>query len=332
MNRRGLLGGAGAAWVVALGWRPAGAQQLVPLATEFIAMMSVKHGFDQVALTQVFAQLEVNRKVIDLLKPPEQGGRKVWWDEYRGRHLDWLNVGKGARFASKHAALLEQAAATYGVPGDIIAAIIGVETRYGTYTGKFSTLEALATLAFAYPPRADYFRRELEQLLLYAREQDLAVTELEGSYAGAFGYSQFMPTSARNWAVDMDGDGQADLFSIADAIGSVANFLREHGWEPGVAVSFPVEELAEADPQRLLDAGITPSFTATDFAAAGLPVRFAPATRFTGKLALVDLVNEDNVEYRAGTINYYVLTRYNRSNKYAMTVLDLARAIAARRS
>lgn len=314
--------------VTALAVPPASAKKIAPLAQEFIHMMVSTHGFARTELDQQFANLTVNTKVIELLKPPEQGGRQVWWDEYRERHLGLLNIINGVRFARKHRQLLEQAERQFGVPAIIIAAIIGVETRFGTYTGNYSTLEALATLAFAYPPRAEYFRGELEQLFLYAREQGINPASLKGSYAGATGFSQFMPTSIRNWAVDLDNNGTTDLFSFADAIGSVANFLQEHGWEAGVPVAFSVTPNANANPQQLLDAGIIPALTANDFTAAGLPIEFSTEQPFAGKLALVDLVNEKEVIYRAGTINYYALTRYNRSNKYAMTVLDLADAIA----
>lgn len=332
MRRRGFLTGLAAVTAVGPSAIAQGDVALAPLARDFITMMVESHGFDRAVLETSFGRLRVNAKVIELLTPPAAGGRQVWWDEYRARHLDWLNVGKGVRFAQRHSATLAQAEEAYGVPGPILTAILGVETRYGTYTGTFTTLESLATLAFAYPPRADYFRGELEQLLLYARDQGLDLGDLEGSYAGALGYPQFMPTSARTWAVDMDGDGRANLFSFADAIGSVGNFLREHGWQHGVPVAFAVTVAAKARPQDLLAAGIEPSLTVADFAAAGLPVTFpAGEPPYAGALALIDLVNQAAVEYRAGTGNYYALTRYNRSNKYAMTVLDLAREIAARR-
>ena len=306
---------------------PSLAQDIAPLAKEFVGEMVQKHNFDRQELAKVFAKLKVNTKVIQLIKPPEAGGRQVWWDEYRDRHMDWLSLNRGARFLNKHAELLAKAEQQYGVPANIIAAIIGVETRYGNFTGNFLTVEALASLAFAYPPRAEYFRGELEQLLLYAREQNVAVTSFKGSYAGALGYSQFMPTSVRNWAVDLDQNGDTDLFNFADAIGSVANFLKEHGWVANTPVAFAVEPLANAQPDKLLAAGIIPTLYAANFADAGMEIEFENNQVFQGELALVDLENEDSTEYRAGTINYYVLTRYNRSNKYAMTVLDVANRI-----
>ena len=308
----------------------AAGQPLAPLASGFIDMMVSQHGFDRPELEGVFAGLLANQSVVDLIKPAKDGGRKIYWDEYRSKRVTIRNISNGVIFAGRHAEVLARAARDYGVPGEIVTAIIGVETRYGTYTGDYSSIETLATLAFTYPPRADYFTREMEQLFLYARAANVPVGKLRGSYAGAMGYPQFMPTSARNWAVDFDADGKADLFSFPDAIGSVSNFLAEHGWKRDVPVAFPVVPSQDADPKRLLDAGIVPSLGVGDFVAAGMPVDFGEATPFAGKLALVNLENESEAEYRAGTINYYVLTRYNRSNKYAMAVLDLARELRKR--
>ena len=313
----------------ALLWPCAFAQQnLGAAADEFIDHMVVTHGFERDALVELFDSLRVNPKVVELITPASAGGRKVFWDDYRARHLGLRNVANGALFMQRHRTALQRATEQYGVPSAIIAAIIGVETRYGSYTGNFSTVETLATLGLTYLPRATYFLGELEQLLVYARDANVPVTELRGSYAGALGYPQFMPTSARTWAVDFDGDGVIDLFNFDDAIGSVANFLAAHGWQRDMPVAFAIDPQPHADPEALLAAGIYPKLDAAQFAAAGLPVAPA-ATRFNGKLALVDLDNVSGTEYRAGTLNYYVLTRYNRSNKYAMTVFDLAAAISS---
>ena len=295
----------------------------------FINMMVNQHGFDRSALEKIFTTISPNAKVVDLIKPAAAGGRKIWWDEYRSRHVTVRNISAGILFYKKHQQTLAAATERYGVPGNIITAIIGIETRYGSYTGNYRSVEALSTLAFSYPPRADYFAGELEQLFLYARQAGVNITDLRGSYAGAMGLAQFMPTSARTWAVDFDGDGTIDLFNYADAIGSVANFLTDHGWVRDTPVAYPVTTSANAKPQLLLSDSIKPALDPTDFAAAGLTIDFG-ATTYQDKLALVDLVSEASTEYRAGTINYYVLTRYNRSNKYAMAVLDLATAIGKR--
>lgn len=326
MRRRALLAGP---LLLLVPWRARGAA-LLEQARGFIDELVAADGFERAHLEEVFGQLRANPKVIELIKPPAEGGRVVHWDEYRGRHVTFRKIRSGAAFAREHADALARAEAAYGVPAEIIVAIIGVETRYGGYTGNFGTAEALATLAFGYPPRAEYFRKELRQLFIYARAAGFDVLSLRGSYAGAMGVPQFMPTSALEWAVDFDRSGQPDLFAPVDAIGSVANFLQFHGWVREAPVAFGTVPAAGADPASLLAAGIVPTLAPAAFAAAGLPIDFGGAPAHAGPYALVDLENEDEVEYRAGTMNYYALTRYNRSNKYAMTVLDLAREIKER--
>ena len=301
-------------------------------AQPFIRQMAAKHGFDQAELEGLFADLETDARVIRLISPPDGGGRpQVYWSEYRDRHINSRIIRGGMRFLRDHSGLLARAEDEYGVPRTIITAIIGIETRYGSYTGEFSLLRSLATLGMDYPPRGEFFLGELEQLLLLAREMGINPADLQGSYAGAFGMPQFLPTSARNWGIDFDGDGSTDLFDAADAIGSVANFLKQHGWMRRMPVAFQVSMQPGADPQRLLDEDIIPRHDQAAFAAAGLVIDFGSEQPYAGPMTLVDLVEEDREdEYRAGTGNYYVLTRYNRSNKYAMAVLDLADELARR--
>ncbi|MBF2735692.1 MAG: lytic murein transglycosylase B [Betaproteobacteria bacterium AqS2] len=304
MRRRALLAGP---LLLLLPWRARAA--LLEQAEGFIDELVANDGFERAYLEEVFGQLRLNPKVIELIKPPAEGGRVVHWDEYRGRHVTYRKIRNGASFAREHAEALARAEAAYGVPAEIIVAIIGVETRYGGYTGNFGTAEALATLAFGYPPRAEYFRKELRQLFIYARNAGFDVLELRGSYAGAMGVPQFMPTSALEWAVDFDRSGQPDLFAPVDAIGSVANFLQFHGWVRDAPVAFPITPAAAADPAALLAAGIIPTLPPAAFAAAGLPIDFGGGPVHAGPYALVDLENEDEVVYRAGTMNYYALTR-----------------------
>ena len=325
LRRRALL-----AWPLLLLAPRAYAASLLEQARGFIDELVTEHGFEREYLEGIFKGLSANTKVIDLIKPPAEGGRVVHWDEYRDRHVTFRKIRNGVAFAREHTDALQRAGATYGVPPEIIVAIIGVETRYGGYTGNFLTVEALATLAFGYPPRAEYFRKELRQLFLYTRSAGIDVLKLRGSYAGAMGVPQFMPTSAREWAVDFDRSGQPDLFAPVDAIGSVANFLQFHGWVRDAPVAFPIEAATDNRAGQLLEAGIIPALGVADFVKAGMPIEFGEATAYAGPYALVDLENEDEVEYRAGTMNYYALTRYNRSNKYAMTVFDLAQEIKER--
>ena len=321
------------AWLGALALAFASAAEPLSVrAQPFIRQMAAKHGFDPGELEELFADLETDARVIKLISPPDQGGRpQVYWSEYRDRHINSRIIRGGMRFLRDYGGLLARAEDEYGVPRAIITAIIGIETRYGSYTGEFSLLRSLSTLGFDYPPRAEFFRGELEQLLLLAREMEIDPGSLEGSYAGAFGIPQFLPTSARTWGIDFDGDGNTDLFSPADAIGSVANFLKQHGWMRKAPVAFKVSLQPGADPEQLLGDDIIPQHEHAAFAAAGLIVEFESESPYPGPMTLVDLVEEDQVdEYRAGTGNYYVLTRYNRSNKYAMAVLDLADELESR--
>ncbi|MCZ7564884.1 MAG: lytic murein transglycosylase B [Burkholderiales bacterium] len=236
----------------------------------------------------------------------------------------------GVEFWAQNAASLARAETRFGVPAELIVGIIGVETAFGRNTGTFRVIDALATLAFDYPRRADFFRSELEEFLLFAREGDLDVLGIKGSYAGAIGIPQFMPGSYRRFAVDFDRDGRRDLLgSAADAIGSVANFLREHGWVPDAPVAFPARVRGEAF-LAYLDGGVTPRHAAAALRAAG--VAFDAAVPDDARCVLVELATPDAApEYRVGLHNFYVLTRYNRSSFYASTVLDLAAAIRGSR-
>jgi membrane-bound lytic murein transglycosylase B len=213
------------------------------------------------------------------------------------------------------------------VPAQYIVSIIGVETFYGRHTGRYRVVEALTTLAFDYPPRADFFRSELEQYLLLARDAGVDVFEVRGSYAGAIGIPQFMPGSLRRYAVDFDGSGVIDLRSSrTDAIGSVANFLRQHGWQPGERPSYKAR-LARPEAAALADGSLKPGRTLAELVAAGVELDVAPADAHA-PAALIALGSE----YRVGLQNFYVITRYNRSSLYASAVCDLADALRRRHS
>jgi membrane-bound lytic murein transglycosylase B len=292
----------------------------------FMAEVATRNDIPIEEISTALALAQPIPKVIDYIKPPTQPGARSW-QRYRARFLDRTRINGGVQFWQQHRETLAAAEAKYGVPAQIIVAIIGVETIYGRNTGSFNTLSALATLAFDYPPRADLFRRELEALILLSREQGRAITDYKGSYAGALGLPQFLPSSERGFAVDFDGDGHVDLLtSPADAIGSVANFLVQHGWEKGGPIAERALLLDGANIAPLIDAGILPQFTKADFDRAGVrPVaRNAP----DAAAALIDLVTPGQpTEYWLGYQNFYVITRYNRSSFYAMSVADLAQAI-----
>ncbi len=296
---------------------------------EFIEEMHEKHGFDRRRLLRLFGQVQPQPKAIQAILPPKDPSARSW-QAYRARFVEPNRIEGGLRFWEANAAMLEAARRTYGVPEEILVAIIGIETIYGRNMGKYPALATLATLAFDYPPRADLFRRELEALLLLARESRRSPIAFSGSYAGALGIPQFLPSSIRNWGVDFDEDGQVDLAaSSADAIGSVANFLASHGWETGS----PVVASASAAGERigeLIDAGILPRFTPAEMAAFGVsPAADAPQL----PCALIDLVTPgEATEYWLGYRNFYVITRYNRSSFYAMAVYALSQELKSERA
>lgn len=300
-------------------------------AQAFVREMVEKHGFDAAAVTAALGLAQHEPQVIRLISPPSRPGVRSW-QKYRARFLDRLRIDGGLAFWAENEADLQRASERYGVPIEFIVAIIGVETVYGRNTGNFETLSALATLAFDYPPRASLFRRELEALLLLARDQGRAPQSFYGSYAGALGYPQFLPSSVRNFGVDFDGDGHIDFdASPADAIGSVANYLHVHGWRSGEPVAERARFSAVVDPGPLVAAGIEPSLEPSALADAGVTtISGAPAA---ATATLVDLVTPGaTTEYWLGYRNFYVITRYNRSSFYAMSVFELAEALRARRT
>ena len=237
-------------------------------------------------------------------------------------------IADGRTFWDENRATLARAEARYGVPPEYIVAIIGVETFYGRNVGKWRVVDALTTLAFDYPPRAAFFRDELVNYLLLAREDGFDVFSLRGSYAGAIGIPQFIPSSIRRYAIDFDGDGKVDLpGSKPDAIGSVANFLREHGWQSGADVLFDARVSGEAW-QPFADGTVDAKHPIGALIAAGVePVNLPPALA-AERAALIELPTPERAaEYRIGLKNFWVLTRYNRSAFYASAVADLAREL-----
>jgi membrane-bound lytic murein transglycosylase B len=247
------------------------------------------------------------------------------WYRFRARYIDDARIAGGVRFWQQHAAVVVRASREFGVPPEIIVATIGVETLYGRHTGSFRVLEALSMLAFDYPPRADFFRDELEQFLLLARELGVDPAAVRGSYAGAIGIPQFLPSSYRKYAIDYDGDGRADLAGApADAIGSVANYYRTFGWEPDGAVTVRVD-VGDSAVDATIAAGIKPHITVGDLRQRGV-VPGEPV-RDDAQAALFSLEAATGIQYWIGLNNFYVITRYNRSVNYAMVVYELAREL-----
>ena len=299
----------------------------------FIRQMTERHGFVEHELKFLFSRARREPAILAAIAPPKDARARSWL-AYRARFVTDARIAEGAEFWLRHAAALERAAQEHGVPEEIIVAILGVETVYGRQMGAWRVIDALAPLAFDYPPRAEFFRGELEQYLLFARDAGIDVFSVRGSYAGAIGIPQFMPGSYRRFAVDFDGDGAIDLrASPADAIGSVANFLVKHGWRRGERVHLPARVAggSAGEAQRpLLEAGIEPKTTLGELKRYGVETRTDLA--LDTPVALIELESPGAAtEYRLGLRNFYVLTRYNRSVLYASAVYDLAQELKSRR-
>ena len=292
-----------------------------PEVKAFIRDMAQRHGFVERELTFMFSRVKREESILQSIRPPDKPRS---WQEYRDLFVNDRRVALGAEYWSAHGAQLSRAQREFGVPAEYILAIIGIETYYGRNMGRWRVVDALTTLAFDYPPRSPYFRDELEQYLLLSRDLGFDVFSVRGSYAGAIGIPQFMPGSQRRFAVDFDGDGAVDLRrNPADAIGSVANFLKQHGWQPGAAVMLEARVEGEAW-RAYADGSIEPKHRLADLKRAG--AQFAAPADLDGALgALVELATPERAsEYRVALQNFYVLTRYNRSALYAAAVADLA--------
>jgi membrane-bound lytic murein transglycosylase B len=293
---------------------------------EFIQEMTAKHGFDRAALEEAFAATRSRPQITELM---EKAATPMLWEEYRSLFVTPEKIEAGERFWHQNEAALELARQRYGVPEEIITAVIGVETHYGRNTGKFKVLEALATLAFEYPRRAPLFRVELEHYLLLTREESLPPTDPLGSYAGAMGIAQFMPGSYRRYAIDFDGDGRRDLFlNRADAIGSVANYLTAHGWQRNGRVAAEAEVEASGV-ESFRGAKLSSRYSLEDLKTRGVTVLGAEHAH--GLAIPLTLQKKNGPEYWLGFENFYVITRYNQSVSYAMAVFQLGQEIRARR-
>jgi membrane-bound lytic murein transglycosylase B len=293
---------------------------------EFVREMVERHGFDEAALLATFGRTRSSDIAIRLMQPAPPGFKRSWI-AYRARFVEPVRIREGLRFWTSHADAVRRAAQRFGVPEEILVSIIGVETIYGRNTGDFRVMDALTTLSFDYPRRAAYFREELEQYLLLARDAGFDPLDWRGSFAGAIGLPQFMPASIRRHAVDFDGDGRIDLRgSPADAIGSVASFLANHGWQTGGPTHFSATVEDEIRAKPAIEAGIPPKLGTLELAELGVT---SPQEIPVGeKLSLIDLPNgDDTTHYVLGATNFWVVTRYNRSYFYAMAVIDLARAL-----
>ena len=298
-----------------------------PDARSLITELVEEDGFDRAELEQLFAGARRKDSILEAIARPAEKTKP--WYEYRDIFVTDKRVRGGVEFYRHHAASLQRAERDFGVPAEIVVAIIGVETRYGGNKGNYRVVDALSTLAFDYPPRAKFFRKELKEYLLMTREQGLSAADMKGSYAGAMGYGQFIPSSYRAYAVDFDGDGVADIFNNpVDAIGSVANYFSRHKWREGEPVTMPAR--VEEDYRRdWMNDGFKPSRTVAELAEGHIyPTgEAAPGA----KASAIEFEGEDGLEHWLGWYNFYVITRYNRSAMYAMSVYQLSRDIEAQR-
>ncbi len=300
-----------------------------PDLDRFIDRMVAEQGFSRDYLNGLFSQAERKQWTIEYMNrqapsagPPRPGA----WSRYREKFLTDRHIGEGTAFWRENAAALARAQDRYGVPAEYIVGIIGVETMYGANVGNHRIIDALTTLSFDYPRRADYFRGELENYLIMTRAEGVDPLVPKGSFAGAMGLGQFMPGSFQKWAVDFDGDGHKDLWDSSDAIGSVANYFAAHGWQRGQGVVTPASALGAK--ARVLDAGFDTSYSLGTLASHD--IRPASQVADGGDLRLLRLSTYAGDEYWLGHYNFYVITRYNHSTHYAMAVHQLAQAVKQR--
>lgn len=288
---------------------------------QFVQQMVTKHNFERDQVEELLGQAQRNEAILEAIARPWEA--KPWF-QYYPIFLTEKRLAAGLKFWQEHQDTLARAEQHYGVPAEIIVAIIGVETFYGGYLGNYQVLDALYTLGFHYPPRAKFFRSELEQYLLLTREEKLPATELKGSYAGAMGFGQFISSSYRHYAVDFDGDNVRDLLNNpVDAIGSVANYFAKHGWKNNqpVAVQLGTEDSFE----KFVSKGLKPDQSIAELQQMGLKLPTELASDYQAKVFSFEL--EQGHEYWLGLTNFYVITRYNHSPLYAMAVYQFSQQL-----
>ena len=314
---------------LALLWISAAAPQTVNNSARaaFIEKMVRQHGFDRASLTALLDEAVIDKTILETMARPAE--RVQPWFEYRNIFLTEERIAAGVRFWGEHADTLNQVADRYGVAPEMIVAIVGIEPYFGPRMGRYRVVDALATLAFAYPPRASFFSSELESFLLLTREEDVDPKAALGSYAGAMGAGQFIPSSYRAYAVDLDGDGKRDLWTNwSDALGSVANYFAKHGWRAGEPVmerAIRSDGFAGPEPRNALELdGTVASVTKMGYVFTTTLPSDAPAAPYSFE------AEGGGSEYWVGYHNFGVVTRYNRSTKYALAAHQLSEAIRAR--
>jgi membrane-bound lytic murein transglycosylase B len=311
-----------AVFLFALNLMSCSAVKPVPNMDGFIASMVATHQFDEQELKTLFAAVSIKDDILKKMAKPAEG---LPWYQYRKIFMTEARIKGGITFWQENAQTLAEVEHRYGVPATIIIAILGVETQYGQHIGKYRVIDALSTLAFAYPPRSEFFLSELEQFLLLCREEHINPLDPIGSYAGAMGPPQFMPSSFRRFAVDFDQNGHRDIWhNNADIIASVANYFVQHQWQTGQAIAAPITA-TDDQYKSILNSNLKPNLRITALESLNL--------KLSGSLALVDnvkileLKQEQGEELWAVSDNFYCLTRYNHSPLYAMAVFQLSQSI-----
>lgn len=291
-----------------------------PKAQAFVNKLVEEHGFSRQEVLSVLARAEQKESILKAISRPAE--KRLTWAEYQDIFLNKKRIDGGREFLQKHKAIFDRVEKDYGVPREIITAIIGVETYYGGNKGSYRVIDSLATLGFDYPPRAKFFEKQLVEAFLLAREQGLDISKLTGSYAGAMGYGQFIPSSYRAFAIDYDGDGVADIWNNEeDAIGSVANYFAKHGWKTGAPIAHPVS-LSRSVDESVINDRLKPKHTAGKLRDWGVEL---PVSVYGSEpAALVRYDGKEGVEHWAAWHNFYVTSRYNHSRLYVMAVYQLS--------
>jgi len=289
----------------------------------FVQRMVANSDYSEQELVDLFSQVVKQEHLFEQLDKPAE--KELQWYQYRPIFIKQKRISQGVEFWRQHRQLLADVRDKMGVPEEIIVAIIGVESFYGIYRGNDPVFDSLVTLSFDYPRRAKFFTQELEQFLLLVREQGFDARSLRGSYAGAMGMPQFIASSYRGYAIDFDGDGRINLFdSVADIAGSVANYFVKHGWQRGGRVARPLAVI-ENNSIDEIEPGVKPTYQWQELRQKGLESRFEIDAETP--VALVRLEQQGYPEYWVGFQNFYVITRYNHSELYAMAVYQLAKLI-----
>lgn len=295
-----------------------------PLLTEFINELVSKHNFDKSELNQLFANVKLKHNVVKAMKRPAE---KMPWYRYKQLFVFDAQVTLGVQFWKQHERALARSSAKFGVAPEVIVAIIGVESRYGTTLGRYRIMDSLTTLMLLYPRRSNFFRQEMREFLLLTKEEGLDPLTIKGSYAGAMGVPQFIASSYRHYAIDFNGDNKRDLISQpVDAIGSVANYLKKHKWKPNELIASEVKLSGNASPEKAVTKGLKTGTSVAQLRKHG--VKPTSEVSKETRVGLVELEGEQGKIYRLGFDNFYVITKYNRSTLYAMAVYELSQKIA----